>query len=240
MNVIQKIKSILDNNQNKSNEECNTYSPVHTPHDKFVLFNYIDEKGNFDYQKYVRIQVEGNHQKINNVWVIRENINFLSQYLMENLHELASGICHGTRRGYEQLWFRENLECDVIGTEISDTATQFPFTIQWDFHDIKPEWIESFDFIYSNSLDHSYDPEMCIKNWMKCLKNEGVCIIEHTSLHSPEGATVLDPFGATIEYMPYLISRWGCRSFGIYEILEAPQKGDAVSYNYFIVLKKFS
>ena len=209
-------------------------------HKKFVLFEYLDDEGKFDYESYRSTQIEGNHQKINNVWVIRENIDFLSDYLKKNLQTISSGICHGTRRGYEQLWFRENLGCDVIGTEISDTATQFPYTIQWDFHDIKPEWLEAFDFIYSNSLDHSYKPEICIQNWMRCLKKHGICIIEHTSLHSPEGATKLDPFGATIEYMPYLISQWGRRSFGIYEILEAPHKGDDISYNFFIVLKKFN
>ena len=235
MNIIHKLKASF---RKKTNHIS---SPSTCPNnEKFVLFEYWDNEGKFDYEKYRNIQIEGNHQKINKVWVIRENIDFLSDYLRKNLQDVSRGICHGTRRGYEQLWFRENLECDVIGTEISDTASQFPYTIQWDFHDIKSEWIEAFDFIYSNSLDHSYNPQMCIQNWMKCLNKNGICIIEHTSLHSPEGATLLDPFGATIEYMPYLISRWGCRSFGVYEILEAPKQKDSVSYNYFIVLRKFN
>ena len=237
MNILQQLLYKLRKRENKLNPE-----PVSSiaNFEKFKLFEYLDDKGKFDYENYRSIQVEGNHQKINNVWVIRENIDYLSEYLKQNLKTISSGICHGTRRGYEQTWFHENLGCDVIGTEISDTATQFPLTIQWDFHEVKSEWIESFDFIYSNSLDHSYNPEMCIQNWMRCLKKDGICIIEHTSLHSPEGATILDPFGATIEYMPYLISYWGSRSFGIYEILEAPEKGDSVSYNYFIVLRKFN
>jgi hypothetical protein len=204
-----------------------------------VLFEYLDEAGKFDYEKYRAIQIEGNHRKLSNVWVIRENIDFLSNYLKENIGTIDTGICHGTRRGCEQTWFREGLKCDVFGTEISDTATQFPNTIQWDFHEIKPEWIGRFDFIYSNSLDHSYNPESCIKQWMKCLNEKGLCIIEHTSLHSPDGASQLDPFGATIEYMPYLISQWGRKNFGIYEILQAPARGDSVSYNYFIILKNF-
>ena len=72
------------------------------------------------------------------------------------------GICHGTRRGKEQEWFRKYLGCGVIGTEISDTVEQFPHTIEWDFHETKAEWINSADFIYSNSLDHSYDPKKCL------------------------------------------------------------------------------
>ena len=36
----------------------------------------------------------------------------------------------------------------MIDTEISETAEQFPNTIQWDFHKVKPEWLSSVDFIY--------------------------------------------------------------------------------------------
>ncbi|MEJ0015745.1 MAG: hypothetical protein WDN25_04115 [Acetobacteraceae bacterium] len=46
----------------------------------------------------------------------------------------------------------------MLGTEISDTATQSSTTIQWDFHEVKPEWLNSVDFIYSVSWDHRYDP----------------------------------------------------------------------------------
>ena len=49
----------------------------------------------------------------------------------------------------EQEWFRKYLDIDVIGTEISDTASEFPNTIEWDFHETKPEWLNSVDFIYS-------------------------------------------------------------------------------------------
>ncbi|MBK6621188.1 MAG: hypothetical protein IPG32_10020 [Saprospirales bacterium] len=51
------------------------------------------------------------------------------------------------------------MNCEVIGTEISDSASKFSHTIEWDFHEVKPEWIGRADFIYSNSFDHSYDPE---------------------------------------------------------------------------------
>ena len=71
--------------------------------------------------------------------------------------------CHGTRQGFEQKWFSKNLECKVIGTEISDNANDYKNTIEWDFHNVKKEWIGSVDFIYSNALDHSYDPNKCLK-----------------------------------------------------------------------------
>ena len=41
------------------------------------------------------------------------------------------------KNGNEQACFSKYLNCDVIGTEISDTATDFPNTISLDFHDMK-------------------------------------------------------------------------------------------------------
>lgn len=109
-------------------------------------------------------------KKIDRVWVQEENIDFLSRYIAERIGTPQFGICHGTRRGLEQSWFGARLKCKVIGTEISDTAAQFPNTIQWDFHEVKQEWVGAVDFIYSNSFDHSYDPEKCINAWMSCVK----------------------------------------------------------------------
>ena len=126
---------------------------------------------NDEYTKYVKTQTEANKKKLDRVFEYEENISMLSEYMQKKLPKIESGICHGTRRGKEQEWFSKYLSCDdVIGTEISDTATQFPKTIQWDFHNLKDEWKNHFDFIYSNSLDHSYDIPYCISQWTKCLK----------------------------------------------------------------------
>ena len=128
----------------------------------FKVYSYNSSDGTFDYEKYRQIQIAGNKQKIDNVWVLEKNISFLSDYIKRVLGKVEFGICHGTRRGKEQEWFRKYLDCDVIGTEISDTAEQYAHTVQWDFHETKPEWKDAVDFIYSNSFDHSYDPERCL------------------------------------------------------------------------------
>ena len=139
-----------------------------------------------------------------------------------NISSINFGLCHGTRTGKEQEWFRKYLNCDVIGTEISDTATQFPNTIQWDFHKSKPEWINSVDFIYTNSLDHTYSPDKALNTWMSCIKEKGFLIIEHSAGHSK--ATETDPFGAHISQMPYLILLWGKGKFYVSEILDMPEE----------------
>jgi hypothetical protein len=201
-----------------------------------------------DYTEYVAVQSAGNKEKISLTWVVEDNIDFLSHYILDKLKFVEAGICHGTRRGQEQQWFAEKLNASVFGTEISDTALQFPNTIQWDFHETKPEWLGKYDFIYSNSFDHSYDPKKCLNAWMSCLKDDGLCIIEHSSLHSPKGVTELDPFGVSLEYFPYLVLTWSKGSYFVCDILDAPSHNDellkhfgtSIDYLKFIVIKKAS
>jgi len=199
------------------------------------IYQY-DKSGSFDYDAYKEIQQQGNKRKIENVWVDEENIKFLADYIKNELSSIEFGLCHGTRRGLEQKWFKKYLDCEVLGTEISDTATQFEDTIEWDFHNIKDEWIDSVDFIYSNSFDHSYDPNACINAWAGCLRRGGIIAIEHTSGH--EKATKLDPFGAKIQVMPYLLTTWLRGKCGVIDVVEAPVLANGQSYTQFIVLQK--
>lgn len=168
-------------------------------------FSYLNGDGKFDYERYKKIQIEGNKQKLTQQWVDQASIEYLASVIQAEVHPVNFGICHGTRRGLEQAWFRSYLECEVIGTEISDTANQFPHTIQWDFHEVKPEWISAVDFIYSNAWDHSYDPYKLFTNWMSCVRPGGVCIIDHSPHH--QQATELDPLGMSREEMIELLKQ---------------------------------
>ena len=206
-------------------------------HGKFQIYQYNNVDGSFDYEKYKRIQIKGNRKKLDKVWVREENVFYVSNYIRSTLGNIDFGICHGTRRGKEQEWFRKYLHCKVVGTEISDTAEDFPFTIQWDFHDTKSEWIDSVDFIYSNAFDHSYDPEKCLITWMSCVREGGICILEHTSGH--ELATKLDPFGTHISQMPHLIKAWGKGRYMIRETLTSPLSQGALRYTQFIIVQRY-
>jgi hypothetical protein len=203
-----------------------------------TLYKYLKEDGSFDYDRYRQIQTEGNRRKLGYIWADEENIATLATYIRNVMGPPRFGICHGTRRGKEQEWFRKYLGCEVIGTEISDTAEQFPHTIQWDFHEVKPEWVNATDFIYSNSFDHSYDPERCLNAWMSCVRPGGLCILEHSNFHGPEGTCELDPFGADIVTMPYLISTGGKGKYDVRELIEANRKKDDLAYLYFIVIQR--
>jgi hypothetical protein len=136
-----------------------------------------------DYEEYKAAQVKANKKKLCTQWVKEVEIKAAAEVLLQKRPDMEFGICHGTRQGFEQKWFAQYLGIEVIGTEISGTATKFPNTIEWDFHDVKPEWEGNVDFIYSNALDHSYDPKMCLTQWMKCLKPGGYCILHHARGH---------------------------------------------------------
>ena len=169
-----------------------------------------------NYDHYKKVQIEGNIRKINNCWVNEDNIKFLSDFLKKEIPNLKFGICHGTRRGLEQKWFNKYLGIKVIGTEISHTATRFPNTIQWDFHDVKDEWIHNTDFIYSNSFDHSYKPKECLDAWMSCLKKNGLLILEWTTGHIKFNE--LDPFGETLDGYKKLTAK----KYTVKQVLKSP------------------
>jgi len=210
-------------------------SSIDEPTPQMQLYEYKRSDGSFDYDRYRQVQIEANKRKLHKVWVQEDNIRFLSEYIKSHVDRPSFGLCHGTRRGKEQEWFRKYVGCEVLGTEISDTAAQFPYTLQWDFHEVKPEWINAVDFIYSNSFDHSYDPDKCLNAWMSCLKEGGVCILEHTSGH--EVVTESDPFGASLSQMKEMIHQWGSGRFDVHEILQAPVCKQGVNYTVFIVIK---
>jgi len=148
-------------------------------------------KKNWNYKEYKEAQVALNKSKIKTIWVTKEDIKFISQFVK------GEGICHGARNGFEVNEFNKYFK--AIGTDISDTASEYDL-IEWDFHKQNPEWISKFDFVYTNSFDHSHDPELAFKVFMEQLKPEGKCII-HTDidleylLHDHLG----DCFGASKE-----------------------------------------
>jgi hypothetical protein len=141
---------------------------------------------------------------INESWVRNEELAAAANYVKANVPNLEFGICHGVCNGKENRAFKDILGVDVIGTEIA--PNDFEGVIEWDFHEVKPEWINNVDFIYSNSFDHSVEPERALDAWMSCVKKEGgVCIIAWTIGNLKASAT--DPFGATFEEYKDLITK---------------------------------
>ena len=130
-----------------------------------------------DYEDYKKSQIDKNVRKLKLVWVKPNEIVLMVKHINKHIPDAKFGICHGVRNAWEVKQFRKLLCMDVIGTDIAPSVSKFDNTIEWDFHKVKKEWINNVDFIYSNSFDHSYDPVMCLDQWMSCLTKKGICYI---------------------------------------------------------------
>ena len=164
-----------------------------------------------NHAEYVAAQIEANVRKIKNVWVDRHTIETIAAR-----HDQAQAIlCHGTRNATEQRYFLESFpQAEIIGTEISPTADQFPMTVQWDFHEVNADWTGRMDIVYSNAIDHSYDPVLALRVWADQLATNGRLYVEHAyapednyarasdplEIHDPEIREIIQDLGLTLEH----------------------------------------
>ena len=194
-----------------------------------------------DYNEYKETQIYYNKKKIDKVWADEKTLEKIGNFLKENISSnLIKGICHGSRNGFEQNFFNEKKDgFEVIGTDISETAKDYKNSIVHDFHDEKKEWLENFDFVYSNSLDQSFDPQKALNTWLKQIKLGRYVIIEHSDQHGVVSSGKMDPFGVEANFFPYLLSEWFGHSISIQII-----KGLKINKNnapvFLFILKKLS
>jgi hypothetical protein len=165
------------------------------------------------YEDYRKSQIKHNLRKKNSVGVKEQDIKMLSEWLLKRNKDLKFGICHGVRTGKENEWFENFLNVDVLGTDIAGGEN----ILEWDFHNIKKEWIGNVDFIFSNALDHSYNPVMALEQWVKCLNNTGVVILQYSKGHGERYVRRCDCFGASLEEYLKMIEK----KFRIIEVLTA-------------------
>jgi SAM-dependent methyltransferase len=169
-----------------------------------------ESDGKFDYELYRRVQTIGNKGKIERVFVAQENIAYLCRELEKIVPQIDFVLCHGTRNAAEQKFFKAALSksAEILGTEISDNAEQFPMTIEWDFHEVKPEWLGAVDIVYSNSFDHSYDPDKLFAAWLSCLRPNGVMVLEWSRAHGTGAPSILDPFNIGLDGLLKLLGKY--------------------------------
>jgi hypothetical protein len=162
------------------------------------------------YERYREVQIFHNKRKIDNVWADGTTLKRVSDLAVNNTtHRPIRGLCHGTRNGFEQNFLNSlDVGIEAIGTDISETALDYENSVQWDFHDENADWKNRFDFVYTNSLDQSWQPEQALVVWLGQLAENGILIIEHSKLHGPVGASEMDPFGVKPTVVPYVLTMW--------------------------------
>lgn len=156
-----------------------------------------------DYEEYVKYQTEANKHKIDGVYVHKDTIRSIAK----NKRNASNIICHGTRNGAEQKYFKKHFpDAYVVGTEISETATQFPMTVQWDFTIANPEWLNKFDIVYSNSFDHSIDPKATLTTWRDQLTESGRLYLEHSTSPQVNFSRAWDPLAISSKELVQLLN----------------------------------
>jgi len=214
-----------------------------TQNDYFRLFSSYE-----DYEEYLetqriktkrRLKVFAEESK-SIMWTnqnnIKDNCNLINGYRSS---ASISGLCMGSRSGEEQALFHKFLGggSKVFGVELQSDAKSLPNTIIADFHYLPQNLFGKFDFVYSNSHDQSFNPKLAIGCWIKCLKVDGLLILEHCRSHGKSGANRQDPFGVETEILPFLVMGWfsaNLRLEGIYE----PSKPFDNAHKFFVFSKK--
>ena len=125
---------------------------------------------------------------------------------------LTHAICHGVRAGHELRYFKEKFgRGEWLGTEIVEELCDGKEVVWADFSEFRSEWVRKFDFIYSNSLDHSNDPLFTLKMWMHQLSEDGRMYVEWTGWHDMLGrkGNKADCFAGTEDDYRYLMRQVG-------------------------------
>jgi len=208
-------------------------SKINTTDRLFKIYKYKN------YDEYKKTQIFFNKQKINKVWADENTLKIVSNFLKENIKsEKIKGLCHGSRNGFEQKCFINEIpNAEVIGTDISETANDYDNSIVHDFHDEKKDWIENFDFVYSNSLDQSYDPEKALNTWINQVKKDRYVIIEHSDQHGVISSGKMDPFGVEANFFPYLLTEWFGHKISL-KIIKSIKKNKNDAPVYFFIMRK--
>ncbi len=230
MKLVFRIKDLINKTLIKFGYRI---SKINTTDRLFKIYKYKN------YDEYKDTQIFFNKQKINKVWADENTLKIVSNFLKENIKsEKIKGLCHGSRNGFEQKCFINEIpNAEVIGTDISETANDYDNSIVHDFHDEKKEWIENFDFVYSNSLDQSYDPEKALNTWINQVKKDRYVIIEHSDQHGVISSGKMDPFGVEANFFPYLLTEWFGHKISL-KIIKSIKKNKNDAPVYFFIIKK--
>lgn len=185
---------------------------------RYLLVDVIGSKAFIDvylyryssYEEYRQVQIYHNLRKLKRVWADPQTLDLLADELVARLGSgPLRGLCHGTRNGFEQNHLNaQHPGWKVTGTDISPSAADFPNSVVWDFHDERAEWLGAFDFVYSNSLDQSWQPRVALETWLGQVRPGGVVVIEHSDEQSPLAAGEMDPFGVRPQVVPYVLAEW--------------------------------
>ncbi len=138
-----------------------------------------------DYDWYVEVQRKLTARKTNNgrgyfTWCTENTIRDVNKLVHQYLPTIDSILCHGCRCGTEvEIFQMLNPQAKVYGTDLYGDAYKFNRTYfrEMDFDTVPVEWLDCFDMVYSNSIDHSRNPINTLFAWKSELRRGGICFV---------------------------------------------------------------
>jgi SAM-dependent methyltransferase len=113
---------------------------------------------------------------LNKEWDMKIKIfEDIFEYYKKNygLKDKDKAICFGARTGQEVVALK-NLNLDAIGIDI---VPQEPYVIIGDIHNA-PFEENTFDFVFTNIMDHSIYPDKFVSEMERVLKPGGHCLVQ--------------------------------------------------------------
>lgn len=94
--------------------------------------------------------------------------------------------CMGIRNGNEykalkeyQKGIYEINKSKIFGVDITKYVERVGDNcFAYDFNELPTDWLDKFDLIYSNSIDHSFDINKTIREWHRVLKNDRFMLLQ--------------------------------------------------------------
>lgn len=140
-----------------------------------------------DYEEYLAIQ----QSRFNRKWGTRADARSALQRRFDELFgEIGDTLqscrkiaCMGIRNGAEYSEFSARLpQATVYGVDLGQRVGEVgPHCYQYDFHHLPDDWSDKFDLVFSNSLDHSFEPAIALKEWTRVVKPGGYLLIDFTT-----------------------------------------------------------
>lgn len=128
------------------------------------------------YETYKKNQINRSNKKMyfkRNKKYYEDVSNKIKQYKI--LNESMQMICMGSRNNWEKNCFKKYLKLDSIYD--LDICPQSNCDYTYDFQKLPESFINKWDIIYTNALDHSIDAENTLNHWYPFLKKNGILVI---------------------------------------------------------------
>lgn len=159
-----------------------------------TLRKYENYQDYVDFQKQKTTDPDRRKKWLNEEWDLKLN-GFIQEFkkLESFIGPETDALCLGARTGQEVVALKKLGVKNVIGIDI---VPQEPHVILGDIHDLDFE-DSSFDFVYTNIMDHSIDPKKMVQEIERVLRVGGLVFIQiQLGVHQDEYTEfeIKDPF----------------------------------------------